>query len=184
MILIRTMRGDDASFISLINRAVERVVQEIKPNDVFVIRTDQWFDHKWLGFSGKILGAVEIRQERLTIPPFVPERIVSEEAFSFEKSSSSYDSFVAPPLHLRQSSRENLTRFIDRVSKEAIFVWFGGATQSTGGSIMVYSSMGDVQNSWYVSLRAKDTWQVYKTKGISKREFLHLIRERLPVHNK
>lgn len=174
MISITATKGDDADFIVLLNRIVCRITQEVQSRDVFLIRIDRWFDHKWRGFSGKMLGAVAVRQERLTIPPFVPKRVISQEAYSLDGGSGNYRLVGAPPLHLRQPSRENLTRFIDRVSSAGLFVWFSGDTQSANGCIMVYICTGDSQSSWYASFRAVETWQIYKLQGISKSEFLHL----------
>ena len=139
MLSITAKQDDDASFLALINRIADRTIQQFHPRDVFLVRTDHWFDHKWLGFSGKVLGAVCVANSRLTIPPFVPNRIVSQEAYSLDEGSVSYTHTNGPPLHRVQASKDNLTRFIDRVTKSGVFIWFSGGTQqASAASVMVY----------------------------------------------
>ena len=45
-------------FLALVSGIASAMIQEIRPADVFVTRIDHWFDHKWFGFSGKMLGAL------------------------------------------------------------------------------------------------------------------------------
>lgn len=174
MISIAAIKGDDADFIALVNRIVGRILQEDNPSDVFLIRINCWFDHKWRTFSGKLLGAVTVRQQRLTIPPFVPERVLTQHTYTLDEDSASYRPVDAPALHLRQPSGDNLNRFIARLSRAGLFVWFSGDTQSAAGCIMVYFCRGDLQTSWYAALRAGKPWRIDKLQGISKSEFLHL----------
>ena len=171
---IAAMKEDDASFLALVNRVVDRTIQKFHPADIFLVRTDHWFDSKWHGFSGKVLGAAGVSNCRLTIPPFVPNRVVSQETYSLDEGSGSYGHTDAPPLHLAQPSRQNLTRLIDRLTRSGVFIWFsGGSDQADTGSIMVYVVAGDSQNSWYVSFRKGTTWQINRVIGLSKSELLH-----------
>jgi hypothetical protein len=172
---LASMKDDDASFLALVNRAVDRTLQQFHPADVYLVRTDHWFDQKWLGFSGKMLGALGVTKRRLTIPPFVPNRVISQETYSSNKGTSSYRHSDAPPLHLAQPSRQNLTRFVDRVTKSGVFIWFSGGTQQAGmGSIMAYVVAGDSQSAWYASFQRATTWQINKVSGLSKSELVHL----------
>ncbi len=175
MLSIAATKDDDANFLALVNRVVDRTVQQFHPTDVFLVRIDHCFDHKWHGFSGKVLGAVSVFNSRLTIPPFVPNRVVSQDVYSLDKDAGSYGHIEAPLLHLVQTSRQNLTRFIDRVSKSGVFIWFSGSTQqASAGSIMVYVVSGDSQSTWYASFRRGTTWQINRVSGLSKNELLHL----------
>ena len=175
MLSIAALKDDDANFLALVNRVVDRTVQQFHPTDVFLVRTDHWFDSKWHGFSGKVLGAVAVSDCRLTIPPFVPNRVISQETYSLDEGSGSYNHTDAPPLHLVQPSRQNLTRFIDRITKSGVFIWFSGGTQQAStGSIMVYIVAGDSQSTWYASFQRGTTWQINRVAGLSKSELLHL----------
>ena len=45
--------GNDASeFLALVTRAVSGELEAEPVQEVFMIRIDNWFDHKWLNFSG------------------------------------------------------------------------------------------------------------------------------------
>ncbi|HSE23811.1 MAG TPA: hypothetical protein VLB68_19230, partial [Pyrinomonadaceae bacterium] len=46
-------QNDDPQFVELVKQVISACVNESIPNKVFVIKIDNWFDHKWLGFSGK-----------------------------------------------------------------------------------------------------------------------------------
>jgi hypothetical protein len=48
---------DDPRFIELLSFAVRGVFESSKPEQVWLIQIDNWFDHKWLNFSG--IGAVD-----------------------------------------------------------------------------------------------------------------------------
>lgn len=181
MLSIASMKNDDASFLALTNRITDRLIQQVHPANVFLVRTDHWFDHKWLGFSGKVLGAVAISNNRLTIPPFVPNRVVSQEVYELNESTGSYGHTEAPLLHIVQTSKNNLTRFIDRLTKSGVFVWFSGDTQLTNtGSIMVYVVANDSQSSWYASFQRTGNWEIVKVSGLSKSELMHLADGLLP----
>src|SRR5271167_1999863 len=75
---------DDPGFIALLNSLVQGLISDRAPEELWIIRIDNWFDHKWLGFSGMGLVASDIPidrydtvkaesyQEKLTFPPFTP----------------------------------------------------------------------------------------------------------------
>ena len=174
MIVIAPILNDDADFLALVDCLAGNLVRQFQPKDLYLIRTNNWFDHKWLGFSGK--GLVGVWKQRLTIPPLVIKRVLSQDVYAFEESDKSHQLVNAPPLHRVQLSSNNLIRFIDRVSKSGIFVWFCGGTEQSGlASILVYSTRGDSQSSWYASFRKSESWQLNKVKGFSSREILHLM---------
>jgi hypothetical protein len=184
MLSIVPIKKDDASFLVLVEIIANGTIHQFHPADVFLVRTDHWFDQKWLAFSGQVLGAVGVATRRLTIPPFVPNRVVSQDAYALDEAAGSYVHTEAPLLHLVQTSRENLTRFIDRITKSGMFVWFSGGTQQAStGSIMVYVVAGDSQSAWYASFHRSTTWQVNKVSGLSKNELLHLTNDSLRGQN-
>src|ERR1019366_6371355 len=176
MLTISPNKNDDPDFVAVADSILNAVVRQLRPANVFLVRTDHWFDHKWLAFSGKVLGAVGVRKQRLTIPPFVLNRVLTQEAYCYSDEKFEYcPDMRALSLHRLQPSRTNLTRFIDLISKSGVFIWFSGNTSNeTAGSIMVYSVIEDSQNAWYASLRRTNNWRLYKILGLSKAEFLSM----------
>jgi hypothetical protein len=71
--------GDDAEFLSEVEAVVQGAVEVSKPATVAVVKIDSWFGPKWLGFSHKVMGAFGVVfPGDLVIPPFVPNRVLSE----------------------------------------------------------------------------------------------------------
>ena len=178
-------QNDDPQFVELVKQVISACVNESVPNKVFVIKIDNWFDHKWLGFSGK--GRVgfgffmdflvdmdtaldEFRQDQITLPPFSPRRVIEEDFFLRDKNGGYSSCNPRPYVHQRKlaSSSENLhKRIVDRFDS-AILVWFSSNTkQNQRGSIMVYEVKESYVYSWYAGLAKKATWSVMQTKGIT-----------------
>jgi hypothetical protein len=81
--------SDDNDFIKLLNSMVRRLLIQESPKQPWIIQIDNWFDHKWLGFSGK--GVVDFQfpeymkrfdaaleefyQDKISFPPFNPNRV-------------------------------------------------------------------------------------------------------------
>jgi hypothetical protein len=72
---------DDAEFLEQVRLCIDWVTQVHRPPELFLIKIDNWFGPNWLRFSGKCLGAIAIWKDRLTIPPFVPHRVLWERRF-------------------------------------------------------------------------------------------------------
>ena len=177
MLPIAYLQNDDERFLALISGIVSTTIQDLRPADVFITRIDHWFDHKWLGFSGKLLGALGVhKRKRLTIPPFMPRRVVSHHAYTLDPRTATCHVANVPPLHRHQQSSDNLTRFIDRVSQSGVFIWFsGGTADADQGSVMVYSIKAELQSGWYASFHRTDDWRLHKVQGLSRPELKNLI---------
>jgi hypothetical protein len=81
---------DDPQFITLLNSLVLGLITEETPQELWIIQIDNWFDHKWLRFSGigivdykfpaymnRYDGALaEFYQDKVTFPPFTPNRVL------------------------------------------------------------------------------------------------------------
>ena len=50
---------DDLQFITLLNSLVRGLITEETPQERWIIQIDNWFDHKWLRFSG--IGTVDFK---------------------------------------------------------------------------------------------------------------------------
>ena len=176
MIDLYAKEGDDLTYLAMTASAITGVRERFEPEHFRVIRIDNWFGPKWHGFSGKALGAVRIAKQRLTVPPFVPSRVESEELWVREDDAYlRLDDFS--PLHKKISSEDNLRRYLDKECPDSICFWYCGRTAINGrGSIMVYSTTTpDNPTSWFVELSSENGWRPSKTEGISPPEFSDLV---------
>jgi hypothetical protein len=97
MIRIADGLTDDSDFLGLLGSLVGGLVARLNPEEVWIVHIDNWFDHKWLEFSGtgtvpsklprmfKTLGIppdmlasdkVAFYKKKVTFPPFTPNRIL------------------------------------------------------------------------------------------------------------
>src|ERR1051325_1936947 len=103
MVPIAPLKNDDERFLALVSRIASITIRDVQPTDVFVTRIDHWFDHKWLGFSAKVLGALGVhKRDRLTLPPFTPGRVASQHSYTLDAAAGSYCVASVPPLHRHQ----------------------------------------------------------------------------------
>src|SRR5580698_7400748 len=104
---------DDNEFVELLNTLLNALLVQQTPEQLWVIQIDNWFDHKWLRYSGS--GSVASKfpanwtssfmdrftsvkeqfwRNKLTFPPFVPDRVVSQ--WSFLHSEGGYIEIPLP----------------------------------------------------------------------------------------
>lgn len=172
MIDILSSESDDKDFIKIVEQVLDVGVNLGRPEEVFIIKVDHWFDFKWREFSHKIFGALGVWRKPLRVPPFIPDRIIEETYF--QRIGESYQRENLNPLHIYQPSEGNARRKINR--KSASFIWYSGETNSNSqASLMIYFFTKDFQNSWYVSFIKKSDWQIFKTDNISKAEVKSMI---------
>src|SRR5260370_2493136 len=85
-----TPEFDDAQdFIRHVEQVVNGVVRRYSPETLVLIKINNWFGSKWLGFFCKALGALGVwnkpRNEpadNIRIPPFLPSRVLSQRSFA------------------------------------------------------------------------------------------------------
>lgn len=180
---------DDNDFIELLNSILARLLEQWAPEKLWVIQIDNWFDHKWLRFSGN--GAVasnipmdsftsvkaEFHQDKLTFPPFAPNRVLGQ--WSFLRVDGGY--VEAPLLQMphsteRRSSNSNLHRRAETLEGSALFAWYSGNTLKNGrGSLMVYS-VGDAEPAcWFASFGRDRIWTLQQTKNVEREYVLRLL---------
>jgi len=143
---------DDPGFIEALNSIVSELIAVHSPEQFWIIQIDNWFDHKWLGFSGYGLIASDIPldrydtvkaesyQKKVTFPPFAPNRVMRQ--FSFVRVADRYTESPLPSLphsYERKHSEMNLRRRIQDFTRSGCFVWYSANTVADGrGSVMVY----------------------------------------------
>jgi hypothetical protein len=171
---------DDPPFIALLNSLVRGLVSRTTPNELWIIQIDNWFDHKWLRFSG--IGSVhfkfpaymnridaaleEFYQDKVTFPPFTPNRIVSQSSFLRVEAHYVEAPLIAVPHRSeKQPSEANLHRRVQDSSRSACFVWYSGNTLENGrGSIMVYNLLADQVECWFY-IQATGRMDVERNEG-------------------
>jgi hypothetical protein len=175
--------SDDPGFVALLNAVVRNIVASHQPTNVWLIRIDNWFDHKWLRFSGYGLAASnipldnwdtvkkEFHQDKVTFPPFTPNRVISQ--CSYVKQGEDYCEAASPLLPHRTESQHtsaSLQKRIQEFTDSAVFVWFSSNTVANGrGSVMIYRVMGDTTECWFAGFQREEiTWKVASTKGIAR----------------
>lgn len=190
---------DDNDFIGMLNSMLNGLLTRQAPEELWVVHIDNWFDHKWLRFSGN--GAVAclpgngpvalgfpltriesvkraFYQNKLTFPPFSPERVLGQ--WSFQRKGSEY--VEEPLLRLphgkqRRTSNSNLQKRIEKRGKPTLFVWFSGNTLKNGrGSAMVYIVGSRDSICWFASfIRRDERWSLQMTRGIARDEIFALV---------
>lgn len=175
---------DDPYFIAPLNALIRGLVERKAPDEIWIIEIDNWFDHKWLRFSG--IGIVdfnwhgaanrfdaaldEFHQDKVTFPPFTPNRIVSQ--WSFQRIGDQYAEVPMPRLphpSEKQSSGANLLRRVQDFCRSACFVWYSGNTVANGrGSVMVYDLSAEHVDCWFASFHRRDEWKLQATKGVDR----------------
>lgn len=180
---------DDPYFIQLANRVVSGLLVRDKPEKTWIIQIDNWFDHKWLKFSGN--GAIvapwraaisnsfmdrfesvkaESYQEKVTLPPFTPNRILGQ--WSYERVGRDYTEVASPRLPHRTERRHSEMNLRNRVrdfGDSAVFIWYSSNTVATGkGSLMIYKLLRSAVDCWFISFDRKTEWRLAASKGVSR----------------
>jgi hypothetical protein len=184
---------DDASFVEVLNSLLQGLISQHKPEALWIIQIDNWFDHKWLKFSGMggvaspfLLGGlvtpfdsvkVEFYQGKLTFPPFTPNRVLGQ--WSYSRIGDDYREVPFPAMphsSKRQRSPMNLQRRIQGLSRSACFVWYSANTIANGrGSVMVYDLRADGLECWFAAFNRLQGWKVQQTKGVSRDDVEQLV---------
>ena len=171
---IRSDQNDEPTFIKLIEQIIHGLLIELRPQDLICIKIDNWFSQRWLGFSGKALGALGVRYLKLTIPPFVPSRVIWQRRFA----SPTYEEIEGGAnIHIRVRSEVAMRRVFSEVLPETMVVWFSGNSNTANqGCMMIYSPGDDYSSAWYASWKKEDDWQLSLIKHKSKNTLSHYLR--------
>jgi hypothetical protein len=187
---------DDNDFVDLLNALLNALLAQQTPEQLWVIQIDNWFDHKWLRYSGS--GSVASKfpvdwtssfmdrfasvkeqfwRDKLTFPPFAPDRVVGQ--WSFMHAIGGYIEVSLeklPHRETRRRSHSNLNRRVEDFARLASFVWYSGNTLKNGrGSLMVYVIGPDKPICWFAAFGRKSGWMLERTKGIEKEQVSRLL---------
>lgn len=187
---------DDNDFVFLLNALLNALVAQQETDQLWVIQVDNWFDHKWLRYSGS--GTVASKfpadwtssfmdrfasvkeqfwRDKLTFPPFAPERVAAQWSFLHTEGG-----FIEVPLaklphtESKRRSHSNLNRRIEHFAGSALFVWYSGNTLKNGrGSAMVYSVGMGTPICWFAAFGRNSGWGLERTKGIAREQVSRLL---------
>lgn len=122
-----------------------------------VVLVRDWFGPNWLGFKGKVIGALGTWSDidrRLVVPPFVPNRIDQASWFERDTADSPWRSTVAAPLNITIRGEANTRRYFDQVAgSRTMAAWIGDDGRGRA-SLMTYAIMDDQPIAWYASTEA------------------------------
>jgi hypothetical protein len=205
MLLFENLEGNpDREFLEIVDTVAARAMDEMDCCDLFLVQIDNWFDHKWLGFSGmgrvpspfpflSMVPAGAGQKDRfysvpasfwkkaISVPPFTPNRILSR--MHFQRSHSGDFIRCEDPLPQRQGESMrgtvNSARRIQEISDSGVFLWYSSnASQNGAASILIYISKANGVWPIFVSFRFKAGWRVHLTKGIRREYFESLLSDR------
>jgi hypothetical protein len=165
--------ADAAEFVTVVNQVVEGLLCQRAPESLVLVQIDNWFGPRWLHFAGKALGVIGVHSSTLTIPPFVPNRVLSQRKFS----APNYDEGNSgKPLHKTMKSATAMGRKAAEVAPGQILIWYSGNSDNIGrGSLMAYIPEGDSYRSWYAQWEHSKSWQLAQTKGVEPSELQQLM---------
>ncbi len=168
-------KSDDKNFLSALNGFVDQLISDLEPAEIYAIRINEWFDHKWLGYSGRgiiqfpysepyILAKLDKKfLDRLTFPPFNPNQVIAEHYWKLQNSGI-YNGTETPYCIYNQKPKYdsyNWHSLVESVSSSGVFVWFSSNSENSGrGSVMVYSIEGVDVQTWYASFSEESGWDI------------------------
>jgi hypothetical protein len=170
MIELVPCEHDDLGFLQLAQRIVNGAVAALGVRDVYLVHIDNWFDHKWFGWWSW----EETDLKKLCVPPFNPNRVLSEKHFIWDANTSRWTSCgQGKPLHVRQPGRwRSYAKPLERLSKSAVFTWYSGNTVTNrAGSLMLYLS-GAEGYGWYASFTKEQLWKVNDELRVTRSELV------------
>ena len=178
-----TPQSDDAAnFVMQVMQTANGILHRHTPETLLLVKIDNWFGSKWLGFSGKALGAIGVWDkpynqppDNIKVPPFVPNRVVSQRRFA----GPAYEEVDGgKPLHTQIPSNLALVRKTGIAAPGTALVWYSGNSKTTGrGALMAYIPVAGSYWAWYVGFVAKKTWQVNEAWDIKREDLSELMEQ-------
>jgi len=174
-------QSDDAlEFVQQVEQVANGVILRHAPVALVLVKIDNWFGSNWLGFSGKAVGAIGIWNkpynrpaDDLRIPPFVPNRVVSQRKFS----KPTYEEVdEGGPIHRKVGGGDALRRKIAKEAPGTAFVWYSGNSKAAGrGAVMVYAPVGASCWPWYAALDTGEPCRVTGPRDIKRDDLASLM---------
>jgi hypothetical protein len=179
MLALQETPTDDPEFMKRVDTLIRGSVYWSNPSQVYITKIDHWFGDRWLGFSGKVFGALGVweSESNLTLPPFIPSRVVEQLYLERDNSIGKYVNAGMPRtvLHRKQHSEQNLLRRVSQIAANGAFFWFSGETRNSGrGTLMAYLPTVDTHWPWFVEFKLDKDWRLVKAIGVSSGELAEI----------
>ena len=151
-------------------------VASLRPRQIFVVRIDNWFGKRWLGFAGKLLGALGVGfPEDLVVPPFVPNRVVEQACYELSAGGEYVPVGSGTPIHIDQRSSDNLRRKVSTLFPDAALIWFSSRSRSNArGTVLAYVPGTGGHEAWFAEFSGGPEWHATDLRGITASE-LHAV---------
>lgn len=125
-----------------------------RADEVRLVEVDGWFSNKWLGFTGKQLGAFGVHTKALHVPPIHPNRVLRE--LAFVRQNETWCRVSRPTLHIQQASEQNFRKdcMLNRtVANGTVIFWLGVSCEDHRRvSLMTYAITNHLPIGWYIAL--------------------------------
>lgn len=171
---------DSAGFIGEVRACVSGIIRLHRPAELFLIKTNTWFGPNWLRFKGKVLGSLGVwsgeRTRNVTIPPFVPHRILWERRYA----APEYEQVpIRSIIHVSVAADRARVRFVHEVAPNSSLVWYSGASNSNKrGAIMAYVRVDGSYWPWYLGWEQQKVWKIVKAVGVTADEISEIRESR------
>jgi hypothetical protein len=173
---IQLEESDAPGFVAEVEQVIYGVLREFSPKLLVLIKVDNWFGSKWTSFSGKALGILGTWHRPLAVPPFVPNRIVSQKRFA---APDYVEIDPGEAINVSLPSMKAMKRKISVVAPETAIVWFSGNSQKDGrGCLLAYIPTRHTVDShwqWYAAWKSDKTWELNETLNIKRADVLRLM---------
>ena len=172
LIQLEQQDDDDRALLFRLQHIIGGAIRYARARHTHIVKIDNWFGSRWLWFAGNQKGKDLHSKERLAIPPFAPNRVVSEA--SYRRHGNKLRQISSRRLHeSRKVSSASMPFYLDKRCSSGIFVWYSGRSANQDrAALMVYDiEKGGNQRGWYAELQKLDgVWSVSSAVGTSKNE--------------
>jgi hypothetical protein len=171
---IKIDKDDAPEFITIVNTVIWNMVFQYDIGEVVFVKIKNWFDHKWLNYSGKTVvtsndlfydaSLENVWRDKITIPPFNPNRVIYSRFFRIKDTGNRK---VEKVINKYRISSDNMHNRISDYTSDGLLIWFSSNTKvNQKGSLMIYRSQNDEVQTWYAKIENINGWKISKSKGI------------------
>ncbi|HFA48578.1 MAG TPA: hypothetical protein ENJ95_06105 [Bacteroidetes bacterium] len=168
---------DSQGFVDIVNVISTSISKREELNEVSITKIKNWFDHKWLNYSGKAVvpfesgGLLPVNESlepkwksKITAPPFNPNRILWRRNYFI---SGQINGKFLNRLHRNQTSEWNLQNRMADKSDMGLYIWYSSNSKiNKRGGLMIYRTGFGKITTWYASFEKRNNWKLMQTKGI------------------
>lgn len=180
--------NDDPRIVSTAQRLVAAAAAVAEQRNIVVVRIDNWFGRRWLGFPKRqyrirleswrhVQTIKKFREPIWLVPPFHPHRVLSEKRFELREDGAIWGPFPqVRQLHQLYIDETNRVRSFERTLEPGIYAWFSGHTKlNDRAALMVYTHAGEGTSGWYVEFRRAESWQLSRRTLLGDADWRRLL---------